>query len=63
MSEKAPLMVHRKIYFDSQQARKSFWQELRQLIVQRLSLILFLKPFLGVIYQQIVVAQVVLSLD
>jgi hypothetical protein len=52
-------MVHQKIYFGPQQARSSFSQELTQLIVQRLSLILFLKPFQGVIYQQIVVAQVV----
>jgi hypothetical protein len=63
LSEKAPLKMHQKIYFGSQQPRRSFSQELRQLIVQCLSLTLFLKPFLGVIYQQILLAQVVLSLD
>lgn len=56
-------MVHQKIYFDSQQARRSSLQELRQLMVQHLRLILYLKPFLVVIYQQIVVVQAVLSLD
>jgi hypothetical protein len=59
LSEKAPLMVHQKIYFGLQQAQSSFSQELRQMIVRRSSLILFLKPFPGVIYQQIAVARVV----
>lgn len=56
-------MVHQKTYYDLQQARRAFSQEPRQLTVQPVGLILFLKPFLGVIYQPIVVAQVVLSLD
>lgn len=62
MSEKAPLMVDQKTYYDLQQARRAFLLEPRQLTVQHVGLILFLKPFQGVIYQQIVVAQVALSL-
>lgn len=53
-------MVDQKIYFDPRKAQRSFSQEL---MAQHLRLTLFLKPFPGVIYQQIVVAQVVLSLD
>jgi hypothetical protein len=56
-------MEHQNIYFEPQQAQRPSSQEPSQLTVQYLGLILFLKPLLAVICQQIMVFQAILSSD